>query len=138
MPTDRAKRARRSILGRCADWVVPFDPGDYENNPQAIALLHQAKQLALASSLDLEDQVRDLETRVHQLTLQNQRLELELTEASRKSFVVFSLSLLGTVMVGIGASIVPAASGGWIGWVMIIVGCLIEGITFFLRPRKGK
>lgn len=138
MPTDRAKRARQSILGRYSDWVVPFDPRDYEKNLQAIALLHQEKQLALASSIDLEDQVKDLESQVHELRLQNQRLELELNEASRKSFIVFSLSLLATVMVGIGVNIATTAPNGWTGWVMIVVACIIEGLAFFSRPQKGK
>ena len=138
MPADRSKRARQLILGRYADWVIPFDPKDYEKNPQMIAKLYEEKQFALASSIDFEEQMKNLEAQVHELKLQNQRLELELSEASRKSFLVFGLSLLATIMVGIGVNIATSASYGWTGWVMIVVACFLEGIAFFSRPQKGK
>lgn len=136
MPTNKAKKARSLILGKYADWVVPLSPEEFENNVLAIRLLIQEKQLALATSIDLEGQVRDLEAQVHKLELQNQRLRLELDEATRKSVLVFSLSLLATVLVGIGVNIATSRPENWVGWLLIISACLIEGLAFFSRHRK--
>lgn len=136
MSANKAKKARNLILGKYADWVVPLNPEEYENNVLAIRLLIQEKQLALATSIDLEGQVRELEVKVHELELQNQRLRLELDEATRKSALVFSLSLLATVLVGIGVNIATSRPENWIGWLLIITACLIEGLAFFSRHRK--
>jgi F0F1-type ATP synthase assembly protein I len=102
-----------------------------------IEKLYEERQLALTSTFDLEKRVESLESQVNDYKLANQRLELELREASRKSFVMFALSLLATVMVGIGVNIATASPIGWAGWIMIISACLLEGIAYFLRPQKG-
>lgn len=136
MPANKAKKAWNLILGEYADWVVPLNPKEFENNVLAIRLLIQEKQLALATSIDLEGQVRELEAQVRELELQNQRLRLELDEATRKSVLVFSLSLLATVLVGIGVNIATSRPENWVGWLLIISACLIEGLAFFSRHRK--
>lgn len=137
MPAERTKRARQSTLARYADWVTA-DPIEIQKNPQMAAYVLKEKTAFLESSIALEEQVRNLESQVNELKLQNQKLEMELGEASRKSYLIFALSLLATVMVGIGVNIATSAPNGWTGWVMIIAACILEGIAFFSRPQKGK
>ena len=126
------------IIGRYADWVKRFDVNEYVQNPPLIEKLYEEKQLALTSSIDLEKQVKELESQVHDLKLMNQRLEIELSEASRKSFFLFALSLLATVLVGIGVNIATSSPNGWTGWVMIVAACILEVVAFLSRPQKSK
>jgi hypothetical protein len=49
---------------------------------------------------------------------------------------MFALSLLATVMVGIGVNIATSSPISWAGWIMIISACLLEGIAYFLRPKN--
>jgi hypothetical protein len=137
MSIARTEKAKRIIIGRYTDWVKQFDVSEYVQNPPMIEKLYEERQLALTSTFDLEKRVESLESQVNDYKLANQRLELELREASRKSFVMFALSLLATVMVGIGVNIATASPMGWAGWIMIISACLLEGIAYFLRPKKG-
>jgi hypothetical protein len=137
MPIVRTEKARRIIIGRYTDWVKQFDVNEYVQNPPMIEKLYEEKQLALTSTFDLERQVESLELQVNEYKFEKQRLELELGEASRKSFTMFALSLLATVLVGIGVNIATSSPIGWAGWIMIISACLLEGIAYFLRPKKG-
>ncbi|GIK38143.1 MAG: hypothetical protein BroJett011_19760 [Chloroflexota bacterium] len=98
--------------------------------------LYEERQLALTSTYDLEKLVKELEVQVNELNLEKQRLELQLSEASRKSTLVFALSLLATVLVGIGVNIATTTPSDWSGWTMIVAGCLIEGVAFFSRPSR--
>jgi hypothetical protein len=136
MPVEQIKRVRQSTLGIYADWVT-FDPKEQAKNPPTAYLLKEKKAF-LESAIALDEQVKNLESQVTELKLQNQKLEMELGEASRKSYLIFALSLLATVMVGIGVNIATSAPNGWTGWVMIIAACILEGIAFFSRPQKGK
>lgn len=138
MPTEGTERARQIIIGRYADWVKRFDVNEYVQNPPLIEKLYEEKQLALTSSIDLEKQVKEFGSQIHELKLQNQRLELELSEVSRKSYLIFALSLLATVLVGIGVNIATSSPNGWTGWVMIVAGCILEVVAFFSRPQKSK
>jgi len=136
MSMDKSEHAKRVMIGRPADWIKRFDPGDYKDNPPMIEKLYEERQLALTVSFDLEKQVRELEAQVVELKLLNQRLNLELKEASRKSIIVFGLSLLATVLVGIGVNIATSSPYGWTGWVMIISALILEGIAFLARPKR--
>lgn len=138
MSIDGTERARRIIIGRYADWVKRFDVNEYVQNPPLIEKLYEEKQLALTSSIDLEKQVKELGFQIHELNLRNQRLELELGEASRKSYLLFALSLLATVLIGIGVNIATSSPNGWTGWVMIVAACILEVVAFFSRPQKSK
>jgi len=126
------------MIGRYAEWIKTFDVTDYIQNPPMIEKLFEEKQLALSSSFDLEKQVKELESQVYELKLQNQKLELEVAEASRKSFIMFSLSLLATVLLGIGVNIATSTPNGWAGWIMIVTAFILEAVAFFSRPQKGK
>lgn len=138
MPPDGTARAKRIIIGKYADWVKRFDVNEYVQNPPMIEKLYEEKQLALTSSIDLDKQVKLLESQVHELRLENQRLELELGESNRKSHFLFALTLLATVLVGIGVNIATTSPSGWTGWIMIIAACILEVIAFLLRPKKSK
>jgi len=138
MPSDLTTKARRMMIGRYAEWIKPFNVIDYLQNPPMIEKLYEERQMALTSSLDLERQVKELGSQTHELKLLNQKLEMEVDEASRKSLIMLALSLLATVLIGIGVNIATSAPYGWTGWIMIIAACLLEGIAFFSRPQKGK
>jgi len=138
MPTESTERAKRMMIGRYADWVKRFDVNEYVQNRPLIEKLYEEKQFALSTSIDLEQQVKTLQSEIHQLTLKNQRLELELGETQRKSSLIFTLSLLATILVGIGINIATAETGNWTGWVMIVAACILEIIAFLSRPKKGK
>ena len=138
MSANKAKKAPNLILGKYADWVVIPDPEEFEDNVLAMRLLIQQRQFTLATSIDLERQVRELETKVHKLELQNQRLRLELDEAARKSVLVFLLSLLATVLVGVGVNVATSKPENWMGWLLILTACVIEGLAFFSRHQRAK
>lgn len=138
MPTEATERAKRMMIGRYADWVKRFDVNEYVQNRPLIEKLYEEKQLALSTSIDLEQQVKTLQSEIHELKLTKQRLELELGESQRKSSLLFILSLLATILVGIGVNIATTASGNWTGWVMIVAACILEIIAFLSRPQKGK
>ncbi len=138
MPTDSTERAKRMMIGRYADWVKRFDVNEYVQNRPLIEKLYEEKQLALSSSIDLGQEVKALESQLHELKLTNQRLELELNESNRKSSLLFILSLLATILLGIGVNIATASPSDWTGWIMIVSACIIEIIAFLSRPQKGK
>lgn len=138
MPTDGTEKAKRLIIGRYADWVKRFDVNEYVQNPPMIEKLYEERQLALTSSVDLDKQVKLLETQILELRLENQRLELELSESNQKSYFLFALSLVATVLVGIGVNIATSTPFGWTGWVMVIIACILEAIAFLSRPKKNK
>ncbi|MBI5825738.1 MAG: hypothetical protein HZB18_17050 [Chloroflexi bacterium] len=138
MPTEASERAKRMMIGKYADWVKRFDVNEYVQNPPLIEKLYEEKQLALTSSVDLEQEVKILQSQIHELNLTNQRLELEVNESSRKSSLLFTLSLLATILVGIGVNIATSSPDGWAGWVMIVAACILEVVAFLSRPQKGK
>lgn len=137
MPTGGTERAKRIIIGRYAEWIKRFDVNEYVQNAPLIEKLYEEKQLALTSSIDLERQLEELESQYHELQLQNQRLELELNEATRRSYFLFAVSLVATLLVGIGVNIATSSPAGWTGWVMIVAACILEVIAFLLRPQKS-
>jgi hypothetical protein len=135
MPGNDSERLKRMRVGRYADWVKRFDVNEYVQNPPMIEKLYEEKQLALTSSFEMEDQVRNLELQLHNLSLKSQKLELKLEEASRRSFFIFAITLLATLLVGIGVNVATSSPGNWTGWIMIIAACILECIAFFLQPR---
>jgi hypothetical protein len=138
MPTDSTERAKRMMIGRYADWVKRFDVNEYVQNRPLIEKLYEEKQLALSSSIDLGQEVKVLESQIHELKLINQRLELELSELNKKSSLLLILSLLATILLGIGVNIATSSPNDWTGWIMIVSACIIEVIAFLSRPQKGK
>ncbi len=137
MSAGQTEPAKQSPLVIYAEWVTA-DPKEYPKNPQMTAYLYKEKGAFLKSAIALEEQVKSLDSQIQELRLQNQRLEFELGETTRKSSLVFALSLLATVMAGIGVNIVTSTLNGWTGWVLILSACILEGIAFFSRPQKSK
>ena len=96
MSENTVDQAKRIIVGEYVEWIKRFDVNEYVKNRPMIEKLYEEKQLALASSLQLEEKARNYELRVHELELQNQKLLLESSEANRKASVVFTLALLSS------------------------------------------
>lgn len=170
------ERARKLIIGNEGDWIKPFNPEDFLGNVRLIEKLHEEKQLALLTSIDLENQAKGLGTQIQDLKLENERLRLEvnhkeeqlkklsflnlenqikkletqlhnlelekqelrfkLDEVSRKSSLMFFLSLLAVILVGVGVNVATSSFYNWTGWVMVLAACIIEIIVFFSRPQK--
>jgi len=103
-----------------------------------IEKLFEEKQLALLESFDLRDRVRDLEINIHEMELNKQRLEIQLNEANRRSHIVFILTLVAAVLIGLGVNIATSNPSNWAGWVMIVSACILEIIAFFAKPKKSE
>ncbi len=135
MPDDTIDQAKRTIIGEYVEWVTRFDVNDYVRNKPMIEKLYEEKQLALATSMQLEVKVKKLEERVHSFELENQKLKIEVDQGKQKATTVFILALLATILVGIGVNITTSTPYGWTGWIMIVAGCILEIIAFFIRPK---
>jgi hypothetical protein len=135
MPIEISDLARQYIIGSYTKWVKRFDVNDYVKNPPMIEKLYEEKQLALAEAAKLENLVESLKSQNHELELHKQRLELLVNEAHRRSNLVFGLSLLATLFIGIGVNLVTSTPYLWIGWMMIISGCILEVVAFFSKSK---
>jgi len=138
MTQDAADQAKRLIIGEYVEWVKRFDINDYVKNRPMIEKLYEEKQLALARSFQLEEKVQKLEIHIHDLELKNQKLTLNIHETSRKSTVTFLLSLVATVLVGVGVNIATSTPYGWTGWIMVFVACILQVIAFLSMPKEDK
>lgn len=132
----RSEDPRQLIIGRYADWVKRFSVDDYFQNRPMIEKLHEEKQLALVSTVQLERRLGSVQNEVDGLRLENRTLRHQLDEASRNSAFMFSLSLLAIVLLGLGVNLATGRPGEWFGWALIACGCTLEVIAFFLRPRR--
>jgi hypothetical protein len=136
MPSYRTKRAIQIAVGNYTDWIKRFDVNEYVQNPPLIEKLYEDKQLALVKSIDLENEVGELVKKVHELELDNRGLKIVLSEVNRKSYISFFLSLLATVLIGIGVNIATSTPYGWTGWTMIAAACVVEIAAFLIKPRN--
>jgi hypothetical protein len=136
MSGDLTGKAKRKIIGRSPDWIKKFDVEEYVQNPPMIEKLYEERQLALLTSLDLENQVQSLSSRIRELELEKQRLSLRLGETRRRSFTTFTLSLLATILAAIGVNVSTDTPYGWTGWVMIASAVGLEIIAFLTMPRE--
>lgn len=125
-----ANQAKRIAVGRYPSWIKKFDVNEYMLNRPMIEKLHEEKQFALATNIDLEQRVNSLTSQVHELDLINERLSGKLDEFRRQSFIVFALSLVAAILVGIGVNIVTDNPYTWVGWVLIVASVVIELIIF--------
>lgn len=86
-------RARKLIIGKESDWIKPFNPDDFLGNVRLIEKLHEEKQLALLTSIDLENQTKGLEVQIQELKLANERLRLEVSYKVEQLEKLSSLNL---------------------------------------------
>ena len=138
MLQDATDQATELILGEYVEWIKRFDVNDYLKNRPMIEKLHEEKQLALAKSVKWESTAKNLDARVRELELQNQKLGLQVAETSRKSFFTFLLSLLATVLIGAGINLATPTPSNWVGWFMVVVGCFLEVFAFWIMPKGIK
>lgn len=138
MLPNTADSAKRIIIGRYTEWIKRFDVGEYVDNPPMIEKLYEEKQLALVESLSLKEQLELLEDRFHYAEKEKLRLEMKLNEATRRSNLIFVLTLVATVLVGIGVNFATSNPDNWTGWTMIVAACAIETVAFFAQTRKDE
>lgn len=73
--------------------------------------------------------------KLHILELENQANSIELLESKRKSNFSFALSLLATVLIGIGVNVATSSPKEWTGWVMVVAVCAITVTAFLIKPK---
>ena len=137
MPNERADEARRIMIGSPMSWVKSFNVSEYINNPPMIEKLWEEKQMAFTENLDLKAQLKRIEARIHLLELDNQKLGFKASESDKKIFIVFSLSLIATLLTGLGINLATSNSKDFTGWALIILGAVIEVVSF-LFSRGGR
>ncbi len=136
MSDELSNQAIRRMLGRTPNWIKPFDVTEYlDNRPMIEKLYYEERQLALAKSVELEKTVSDLSSRIHQLELSEQRLNLRLSEQKRLSFTVFGLSLIATITIGIGVNVLTSSPYEWIGWLLVTISAILEIMAFWLTKK---
>src|SRR5260221_7225824 len=131
-----SEKARRQMIGHYPNWVKKFDVSDYLSNQPMIEKLHEEKQMALALTVDLEENNKTLSFQVHELELSNQKLSTLLEENKKQSLIVVTLSLLATILVGIGVNLATSNPQAWIGWLLIVVSSVIELLIFVTTTRS--
>ena len=134
MTEDFLEEARQRMIGSYPDWIKKFNVKDYVLNPPLIEKLHEEKQLLLAENLKIRKTVQARSSELTALKLENQKLSLQLNEAKGRSTLMFILSVLGSLLVGIGVNIATGNPQGWIGWIMIGFGTVLEIVVFIAKP----
>ena len=111
---------------------------DYLDNRAMIEKLYEERQLALAKTVDLENRCSALFEQVRTLELDQQRLDIVLSERTTRSFWVFGISLVATLTLGIGVNVVTSSAIVWLGWLLIVAAVILELIAFFLTKASGR
>jgi hypothetical protein len=135
MPDDFLDEARRRMIGSYPDWIKKFNVIDYVFNPRLIEKLYEEKQLLLVECLELREPTQSQSSELQALKLENQRLALQLNEAKRRSALMFVVSVLASLLTGIGVNVATSNPDRWIGWIMIVFGIVLESVVFLAMPR---
>ena len=128
--------AKEQIVGRQLDWIKKFDVSEYVQNPPLIEKLYEERQLALVAYFDLEEKTQNLSEQVHLLELKNKELNVQLEEARNQQLSVFILSIVATILMGIGVNIATDTPYSWVGWVMISASVALEVMAFTFVNRR--
>ena len=107
------------MIGSYPDWIKKFNVSDDDLNPPLIEKLHQEKQFLLSENLKIRKTVQARVSELTALKLENQKLSLQLNEARARSTLMLILSVLGSVLVGIGVNVATGNPQGWIGWILV-------------------
>lgn len=136
MSNNLTKQAKRVIIGRYPDWIKKFDIDDYFNNRPMIEKLYEERQLALATTLDHEETIKNLSNEVDILKEENISLVLKLSNSKKQSVLIFLLSILATILISIGVNIVTDKPYVWVGWVLIASSVVLEIISFLVVRQQ--
>lgn len=131
-----SEKAKRKIVGKQPNFIRKFDVSEYIQNPPMIEKLQEEKQLALTAFFELDEKVKSLSEKTHDLELRNQKLSLQLGESKRQQITIFGLSLIATIFLGIGINVATDEPYAWIGWVLIISSVILESFSFFQLFRQ--
>jgi len=135
MSDDFLDEARKRMIGSYPDWIKKFNVNDYVFNPRLIEKLYEDKQLLLAESLELRENLQKQSSELQALELKNQKLSLQLEEAKRRTTLMFVISVLASLLTGIGVNVATGNPDKWIGWTMIIFGVVLESVVFLAMPK---
>ena len=149
MPKNPVHSSKLVIIGQSSYLIKPLESKDLVGNKMMIEKINEERQIALLAVQDFDIKINELREENWELKLENQKLglelraekqkyQIELKAAERKSSLVFILSLVATIFVGIGINLVTSSFYTWIGWVMIVAACIIEILAFLIKPEKSK
>jgi hypothetical protein len=139
-------KSRRAQFTKYISYKVQhFDVSGYVGNPVMIKNLYKEKEEAKEEVRELRDQLEASRLSFHQLQLEKQALELRLKDATWKSFLQLLVTIIGTVILAIGINIVTSPAHDWIGYVMVVLGGILEVVAYLITflpihsfKEKGK
>ena len=133
MPINTSDLAKQYMLGSYTKWVKHFDVNDYRDNPPMIEKLYEEKQFALTETVELTSIRSKTKAELRKFEIENLELKFEVREVKRRSRIVFFLSLLATIFIGIGINMITTNPNDGLGWIFSISGCVLEIIAFFSK-----
>ena len=136
MSSTLSDKAKRLIIGRSPDWIKKFDVNEYKNNIPMIEKLYEEKQFALTKCFELENEVQELNKNMQGMELDRQKLSIQLKENKNNSLIIFVLSLIAAILLGIGVNIITDKPYTWAGWLMVIFSVMLEISAFFFIKQK--
>ena len=98
-----------------------------------IEKLYEEKQFALTETVELTSIVSKTKAELRKFEIENLELKFEVREVKRRSRIVFFLSLLATIFIGIGINMITTNPNDGLGWIFSISGCVLEIIAFFSK-----
>jgi hypothetical protein len=97
-----------------------------ELDNQKLSILIDEKQARILDLCELEQENDELTTTSRNSELENQRLKMQLAESRRLSFAGFGLSLVATLLAGIGVNLATDQPQEMPGWTMIGAAVVLE------------
>jgi hypothetical protein len=143
MPQNKSRRAQ--IAKYISYKVQHFDVSGYVGNPVMIKNLYKEKEEAREEVRVLREDLEASRLAFHQLQLEKQAIELRLKDATWKAFLQLLVTIIGTVILAIGINIVTSPAHDWIGYLMIVLGGMLEVVAYLITflpihslQEKGK
>jgi hypothetical protein len=118
-------------------WIKRFNLNDYIGNPPLIEKLHEEKQLALIDAAVLREQLDTTRKQLQALQFKDQAHQEKLDQSARQSTYAFILSLLATVLLGLGVNVATTKPDDRLGWILIGSAVVVQCVAFLLKPGKS-
>ena len=104
-----------------------------------IEKLVEDKAQALEEAKHLREQLEDVKSSLHKMDLRNLELEMKLGEANARlhrsnwrTFLQVVITVLGTIIFGIGVNLATSKGNIFLGWGMIAIGAILEIAAFLI------
>lgn len=138
MPEELAAMTERDLMQRQGEWRTPLPRlEEIIHNAPYVKKILEERQLALMRKNELERDARDLNDQIYNLKLYNQRLQMRVSYLIERSKTMIVLSVLSSILIGIGANLVTSFPGNWVGWVLIATGSILETMALWTGLQKN-